>query len=206
MSDEFIEDVARRAGPFEVEVVETAAGEVLAAVASHLSAIPAALSAALGEGWVARMNAGRERDPADFDETVAAVAAATSVTPNQALELTDSVLAETAGRLSEAGRRELTGGLPAAWADRVVAPSPPAARAAPPAETHAGEGRTLATARPGSQHPVADARPAGAQAHSIAANPDPHADTKLGSTHGVQKDDTLAKGKPGSDHAVADSD
>jgi uncharacterized protein (DUF2267 family) len=60
---------------------------------------------------------------------------------------------------------------------------------------------TLATGRPGSRHPLYDARPERAHAHSIARSDNPHGDTKLSSAHGFTQErerETLATGRPGS--------
>lgn len=67
-------------------------------------------------------------------------------------------------------------------------------RARNPHETH------LDTGRPGSHHPIADARPERAHSHSIARSDDPHADTKLSSSRGLTQEresETLAAGRPG---------
>lgn len=49
-------------------------------------------------------------------------------------------------------------------------------------------GSTLASGRPGSRHPLCEARPERAQAHSVARNDNPHAETKLSSSRGVAED------------------
>ena len=81
-------------------------------------------------------------------------------------------------------------------------PAPVRPRAAPPP----GHGHTLASGRPGSLHPLADAGPLG-HADSIARSENPKGDRKLSSAHGTtaeQKHRTLAEGQPGSDHAISE--
>jgi hypothetical protein len=59
---------------------------------------------------------------------------------------------------------------------------------------------TLASGRPGSRHPISDARPNRAHAHSVARSDNPHGDTKLSSSHGFtqeRENETLADGRPG---------
>lgn len=68
-------------------------------------------------------------------------------------------------------------------------PPPPHHHAAPP-----GQGRTLATGRVGSRHPVADHAPAPAHAESVVRSDNPHADEKLSS--GDVGGDHLADGRP----------
>jgi hypothetical protein len=75
--------------------------------------------------------------------------------------------------------------------ESTAAHAPPApVRRAPP---------TLATGRPGSEHPLSEARPDVAHAHSIARSDEPHADTKLSSAHGITQErlhETLSEGAP----------
>ncbi len=56
---------------------------------------------------------------------------------------------------------------------------------------------TLASGRPGYRHPIDEARPSTAQAHSVADEANPHADTKLSSARGLTQDqlrESLATG------------
>lgn len=68
---------------------------------------------------------------------------------------------------------------------------------------------TLASARPGSTHPLSESAPPGGQAHSVARNPSPHADTKLSTAKGLtqeQLDETLGAGRPpGPARSIADA-
>jgi hypothetical protein len=64
-----------------------------------------------------------------------------------------------------------------------------------------GAGMTLATGRPGSQHPVSEAHPETAQERSVVNAENPHAETKLSSSRGTTQErraETLATGAPGS--------
>jgi len=59
--------------------------------------------------------------------------------------------------------------------------------------------RTLAEGRPGSEHPLSEARPEKAQRHSIAREDNPHGDTKLSSSRGTTQEresESLAEGRP----------
>jgi uncharacterized protein (DUF2267 family) len=49
-------------------------------------------------------------------------------------------------------------------------------------------GSTLATGRPGSLHPLSEARPERAQSHSVVRSEDPHADTKVSSARGIAEE------------------
>lgn len=74
---------------------------------------------------------------------------------------------------------------------------------------HAGHGRTLASGRPGSRHPVAESAPHTAQSQSVAANDDPHAETKLSSARGLTQErfgETLASGTGVHTRPIAETD
>lgn len=67
------------------------------------------------------------------------------------------------------------------------------------ASAHAPRIATLASARPGSAHPVSEAAPPSGHTHSVARNPSPHADTKLSGAEGLTQerlDETLGAGRP----------
>jgi uncharacterized protein (DUF2267 family) len=69
-----------------------------------------------------------------------------------------------------------------------------------PVHLHPERG-TLAEGRPGSRHPVSEARPDRAQSQSVVRSENPHGDTKLSSSEGLTQErekETLATGQPGS--------
>jgi len=116
------------------------------------------------------------------------------------------VLAEAVG---VEGRQHLRVHLPRAMADLFT---PRGASSPPPSHIHPhrvepGEGRTLASGRPGSTNPVSEAASA-AHRDSIARSDDPHADTKVSSARGLsaeQHHETLAGGRPGSKHSLSEA-
>jgi uncharacterized protein (DUF2267 family) len=60
--------------------------------------------------------------------------------------------------------------------------------------------RTLATGRPGSEHPLSEAPPPSGHAHSVARNPVPHSDTNLSTSSGLTQErlhETLAEARRG---------
>jgi len=76
-------------------------------------------------------------------------------------------------------------------------------RAAPEEMVRAAPSRhpTLAAGRPGSAHPLSEARPDRRHASSVAAD-NPHAEQKLSSTTGTTQErlhETIAEGRPGSE-------
>ena len=206
-SELFATAVARRAGPMSTEQLDTALDATLEGLGGQLSAHQAALRSALGQQWMESVERGRQGSPESMQEILMRVVENTGLPQSRSVELVDSVLTEVAAHLSAHGLDELRRALPSPWASKLVPPSAPAQpRSAGPVPAGSGEGRTLATGKPGSGHPLSDGKPSQGHAHSIANDPDPHADTKIGSTHGVESDTTLAKGAPGSRHRVADSD
>lgn len=68
---------------------------------------------------------------------------------------------------------------------------------------------TLGSGRPGSRHPVAEAAVERAQTHSVVRATEPHADTKLSSSHGTTQErlgETLASGQaPHPDRTLAEA-
>jgi hypothetical protein len=73
---------------------------------------------------------------------------------------------------------------------------------------HLEPGRgTLAEGRPGSHHPLSEARPERAHSHSVVRADNPHGDTKLSSAVGFTQEreqETLAAGHPGSDRPLSE--
>lgn len=67
--------------------------------------------------------------------------------------------------------------LPPAWAT-LFAPVTFAPETDVPAGTLPGHGRTLATGRPGSRRPLAEAAPSAAQSHSVVSADNPHGDER----------------------------
>jgi hypothetical protein len=97
--------------------------------------------------------------------------------------------------------------LPEAIGRQLVPPdygAPPEHRARP----HAPVVNTLAHGRPGSLHPVAESAPARGQTHSVAANDDPHGETKLSSARGMTQErwrESLATGHPPAERPIAEA-
>lgn len=149
-----------------------------------------------------------ERGDVDLDGVVEEVAAACQVPRGRALEVVEAVGAALAERLPETlrARLERHGGpsLGSLWARRKLG-SPPERRRAP--SSPPGSGHTLASGRPGSRHPLSEAGPIG-HVDSVAANPDPHGDTKLSGARGTtaeREHRTLAEGRPGSRHPLSEA-
>ncbi len=66
---------------------------------------------------------------------------------------------------------------------------------------------TLAEGRPGSAHPLSEARPERAQSQSVARADNPHGDTKLSSATGLTQEregETLATGHLGSNRPLSE--
>jgi uncharacterized protein (DUF2267 family) len=84
---------------------------------------------------------------------------------------------------------------PLARRTTATAPSPPS-------------GSTLASGRPGSGHPLSEARLDRAQTGSVARTQNPHVDTKLSSSRGLTQErleETLASGHPGAVRSLAET-
>ncbi|HVY48235.1 MAG TPA: DUF2267 domain-containing protein [Minicystis sp.] len=71
---------------------------------------------------------------------------------------------------------------------------------------HGPRRTNLAEGRPGSAHPISEAAPVVAHAHSVARNADPHAETKLSSSAGMTQErmrESLAVGAPGPKRSIS---
>ena len=69
-------------------------------------------------------------------------------------------------------------------------------------------GSTMASGRPGSRHPLSEARLDRAQTGSVAREENPHAATKLSSSRGLTQErleETLAAGHPGAARSLAET-
>jgi uncharacterized protein (DUF2267 family) len=91
--------------------------------------------------------------------------------------------------------------LPAEWSSLFAAPeqSPIAEGAV------SGRGRTLATGRPGSTHPLSEAHPPSGQAESVVMSDNPHADEKVSSAPGPRFGHEIATSRDGSEVPLSEA-
>ena len=121
----------------------------------------------------------------------------------QAHELVTAVCRVLAEELSEEALHALRAALPLELGAQLVPPELEAG--SPPAEPRRRP--TLAGGRPGSEHPVSESAPPGAQ-HESVENPNPHATTKLSSAEGITQErlhETIAEGEPGFERPLSGS-
>ena len=74
-----------------------------------------------------------------------------------------------------------------------------------PERAVSGHGRTLATGRPGSTHPLSEAHPASGQAESVVMNDNPHADEKVSSAPGARLGHDIATSRDGSEVPLSEA-
>jgi hypothetical protein len=151
--------------------------------------------------------ASRYVGPLDEEAFYESVAQRVPTTVGHAREIAQVVLKLISARLGPERRGRLAhhAGPSMAWLwEQPPRPdAPPSRSRAAPAPGH---GHTLASGRPGSLHPLADAGPLG-QTDSVVRSENPKADRKLSSAQGTtaeQTHRTLAEGQPGSDHAISE--
>jgi uncharacterized protein (DUF2267 family) len=140
----------------------------------------------------------------DGGPVAARVAALEDVPLGQAIEHTASVCRALADLLPDPALVRLRHALPSETST-LLAPSAEQASGRP--AHHRRE--TLAEGRPGSRHPLSEARPPGAQANSVVASDNPHGDTKLSSSRGLtqeREEESLAVGRPGARRSIAEPD
>lgn len=202
--DALIADVRKRWGvPLEedaerlVEAVLTVLREQIDARDAHAlaAALPAVTAAPL-----ARVVQGETHDARAFAARVAVLA---SIPMSAAVEGAQVALSALADQLPEElvvrVRKQLHPEVALALAPRVDVPPPETPeRHFQPEGPRVPQG-TLATGRPGSDHPIAEARPQTAHAHSVARSDAPHADSKLSSARGLTQErehESLSAGRP----------
>jgi len=134
----------------------------------------------------------------DRAHAIAAVAAALEAVGHQ-LDAPDRAFIEC---LDGEARTLLARRLPPIWA-AVFAPVPNAAETEVPAGTVPGHGHSLATGRPGSRRPLAEAAPAPGQSDSVVTADNPHADSKLSSAREPAESGRLATARVGADYPIA---
>jgi uncharacterized protein (DUF2267 family) len=206
--DALIADVRKRWGvPLEedaerlVEAVLTVLREQLDARDAHAlaAALPAVTAAPL-----ARMVQGATYDARSFAARVAVLAAIPLPAAVEGTQVALAALAETLPQeLVVRVRKQLHPELARALAPRIDEPPPESPERHFQLEGPRTPQGTLATGRPGSEHPVAEARLETAHAHSVARSDAPHADSKLSTARGLTQErerESLAAGRPPGPH------
>lgn len=142
-------------------------------------------------------------DPNGFFDDVATAERAPALHAREHAEIVCAALAEV---LPNESRARLVKELPAPLG--ALFELAPSVSSPPHATHHDPRHHTLATGEPGSLHPVAESAPRAAAENSV-ARPNPHAETKLSSAHGLTQDDlheSLATTtEPSDDRSIARS-
>lgn len=207
MTQDFVDAVKRAGGFATVASAARAVDAALEALGARL--VPAErdlLAASLPQALAARLASAGGQGQLDVEDIVREVADREDVPPATAREHLEVVLSILAERLDAETRARLEGHLPPAVL-ALLGPLPVTAAAAAPTRP-VRSGHTLASGRPGSEHPLSEARSDCVQAQSVAAE-NPHGDTKLSSTSGTSQEragETLAAGMPGSQRPVSDGE
>ncbi len=173
-------------------------------VADEASALAEVLPAELAESV-----AGVEYD-SDFsaDELFERVRRRMHTNPGRAREDAEVVLAVLGALVSGDRRLRIARGLPEQAAEIWLG-----SRELGAAPSYRGPARapaisTLASARPGSTHPLSEAAPSPGHSSSVARDPSPHEATKLSGAKGLTQerlDETLGAGHPGPARPIADA-
>lgn len=200
--DSLIGYVSLHSGLDEREAAAMVAS-VLAALRADLGRVEAeALADALPASLAAPLRQGRSPGG---PSVAARVAAAGHIAPGRAVEHVACVLGALAARLPATTLERLRAALPARTAALLVTATAREPELEP--KPHAARS-TLAEGRPGSRHPLSEARPRGAQADSVVASDNPHGDTKLSSSRGLTQErerESLAVGRPGPRRPIAEA-
>jgi len=176
-----VDEVSWRGGMRDRALAEATIAAALDALAQQLSTpdrsfladqLPAPLAAA-----VQQPTPSAALTPSDL---YAQLATSGEISVGLAIEHARAACSALAEFVDGEARSLLARRLPPPWA-ALFTPATLAAATDVPAGTVPGHGRTLATGRPGSHSPLAEAAPRGAQSDSVVTSENPHGDTKLSS-------------------------
>jgi uncharacterized protein (DUF2267 family) len=200
-----LDEVMWRGGIHDRARAQAAVDAALDAAAQHLGAperafiagqLPARLAAAAQQPTPAAA-----LRPGDL---YAQLATTEEISLGLAIEHAKAACSSLAEFLDGEARALLARRLPRDWA-ALFAPVSFAAEADVPAGTVPGHGHTLATGRPGSRRPLAEAGLRAGQADSIATADNPHGDDKLSSAREVPGTNPLSTARPGAGQQIAEA-
>jgi hypothetical protein len=179
--DALVEEVMWRGGIRDRSVAEATVAAVLDAVAQQLGApdrsfLAEQLSAPMAAA-VQRPTPSAALKPSDL---YAQLATSGQISVGLAIEHARAACSALAEFVDGEARSLLARRLSPPWA-ALFAPAQFAAETDTPAGIVPGHGNTLATGRPGSRSPLAEAAPRSAQSDSVVTAENPHGDTKLSS-------------------------
>ena len=207
---EFIDRVGFLAGLVEREEVERAVAAALGALGERLGEDELhALGTQLPTPLVGMLRRGEHGGALDLADFYARVGRREGVGPGFAREHAQVVCRVLGEAMSDDARSIMEAHFPALHAE-LFAPRPRPGD--PPPHVHRAQpsvGATLATGRPGSHHPLSEARPEPAHSHSVARSAHPHEDTKLSTSRGSTQErlgETLAEGRPGPSRPLSEED
>jgi uncharacterized protein (DUF2267 family) len=208
---DFVEVVTERAGLASageaarvIDATVEALGEQLGSVQVEQVAggLPPKLAAALAR----RRGPAQITDAGGLARRVGELAGLPLAHALEQAQVVCQVLAELSDPDALAHLATLPPGLAALLEPRARGPAPPPPRR--PA-TAPGTGRTLASGRPGSGHPLSESSADRAHRESLARAAEPHGQDKLSTSHGgadERRRDDLSTGRPGSTRPLSRGD
>jgi uncharacterized protein (DUF2267 family) len=204
-SEEFLSHVAERTGLSGLGEAERTVRTVLGVLRERLTwPVLQALAEDLPASLSTSLLSGGPHQDFDLAELHARVARGEGVRPGIAVEHTGVVCQVVAEALSPATLHRLREALP----EPIGALFRPREPVKPFEHVHLDPSHhTLAEGRPGSQRPLAEARPERAQTESVVRADNPHGDTKLSSATGLTQEreqETLASGHVGSNRPLSE--
>ncbi|OJH35967.1 DUF2267 domain-containing protein [Cystobacter ferrugineus] len=205
MNEELLSDVAEHTGQAGIQDAERTVRAVLDILGERLSwPVIEAVADDLPGSLTAGLRDGVDRQDFDLAEFQARVADRMQVPLGRAVELAGVVCQFLAEALTPGTLHRLREELPEPMG-ALFTPRETGERLEP---VHLEPSRgTLAEGRPGSTHPLSEARPERAQSQSVARTDNPHGDSKLSSATGLTQEregETLATGHPGSNRPLSE--
>jgi uncharacterized protein (DUF2267 family) len=198
-----IEDVMWRSGLHDSATASTVLSMVLEELPALLRPDEARfVASSLPEGVAAPLTRPGHRAPRAPRALYERLSAAGRCSRGVAMEHAQAACGALADALGDEPRDLLARRLPPEWA--VLFESPPREAGEEARGTVPGHGHTLATGRPGSEHPLAEGASPSAQTESVVRADNPHGDTKLSSAREAGPT-PLATAHPGTDEPIAEA-
>ena len=166
-----------------------------------------ALARAMPLGLARAVSVERQRGPAQAERLYRAVARAEQATRGAAREHVQIVLGALGELLPEEIERRVERAVEPSIADLMRGAGHLSIEPPPYGIARSSRHHTLATGRPGSEHPVSESPPPGPQLESVAAE-NPHGESKLSSATGEtqeREEESLATAHARTDRTIAES-
>ena len=200
-----VDEVMWRGGIHDRSRADAAVASAIDALAQQLGGSDRAFIAAqLPPGLAAAVQRPSPSAALRASDLYAQLATSGEISLGSAVEHAKAACSALAEFVDAEARSLLARRLPPAWA-ALFSPVTFATERDVSAGTLPGHGHTLATGRPGSRRPLAEAAPSAAQSDSVVTADNPHGDSKLSSATDLAETTRVATARSGADYSIAEA-